>query len=159
MVVANDHPGIATPLVLSMTEGRSGNRSITRFGSRGEMGLSLVAAGVATATVLFLVFLSAPIGLVLLAGYLVIDLLILPRSMADVGSLPVRPLDPPAEVLTVLLVMSERSTDGEVFELIVALNDAPAADPDLSVAARNGHHRLVGRDTCARTGKGFARPS
>lgn len=68
--------GIATPLSLSMIEGRLGNRSITRFGPKGDMGLSLIAAGMATAAVLFLVFVSAAVGLALLAGYLVVALLL-----------------------------------------------------------------------------------
>jgi hypothetical protein len=52
--------------------------------------------------------------------------------VVDVGSLSVRPLDPPASVETVLLVMPERSADSEIFELVVALNYALAADPQFS---------------------------
>lgn len=64
--------GIGTPLVLSMIEGEIGGRSVTRFGSRGEMVLSILAAGLATATVLMLVFVSAAAGLGLLAVYIVL---------------------------------------------------------------------------------------
>lgn len=64
--------GIGTPLVVSLIEGEIGNRPITRFGTIGEMVLALMAASLATGTVLLLVFVSAELGLALLALYLVV---------------------------------------------------------------------------------------
>lgn len=61
--------------------------------------------------------------------------MVLPSSMIDVGALPVRPLDPPAWVETVLLATPHRSADKEIFELILALIDAVSEDPALAVEA------------------------
>jgi hypothetical protein len=52
--------------------------------------------------------------------------MILPRSMARIGDLPIRPLDPPAYVETVLLATPQRSTDPEVFDIVFAINQAVA---------------------------------
>ena len=66
--------GIATPLMLSMTEGHIGSRTITGLGRGVDMALSLVAAATATATVLVLVFVSAELGLLMLVGYVFVML-------------------------------------------------------------------------------------
>lgn len=54
--------------------------------------------------------------------------MILPRSMAGATGLQIRTLDPPAHVETMLLAMPLRSADAEVFDVIVALNEALAGD-------------------------------
>ena len=66
--------GVATPLMLSVIEGRVGAKSITSLGKVGDLAFSLVAAGLATTTVLFLVFLSVEIGLALLVAYVLLAL-------------------------------------------------------------------------------------
>ncbi len=76
--------GVATPLMMSLTEGALGNRTITRLGRGGDLILSFIAAGFATGTVLVLVFVSAELGLVLLAGYLA-TMLALPLLVARRG--------------------------------------------------------------------------
>jgi hypothetical protein len=58
--------------------------------------------------------------------------MILPQSMANVGSLPVRSLDPATSVETLLLATRRRSADPEVFGLVVSLNEALVADPQLA---------------------------
>jgi len=76
--------GIATPLLLTEIEERTGERTITRLGIGGDLVLSLFAAAMATATVLVLVFVSPETGLVLLAGY-VGATLVLPYLIARRG--------------------------------------------------------------------------
>ncbi len=76
--------GVATPLMLSLTEGQIGSRTITGSGRAVDMLLSLVAAAFATATVLVLVFVSGGIGLVMLSLYLLI-MLGLPLIVAKRG--------------------------------------------------------------------------
>ncbi|MCP4307852.1 MAG: MMPL family transporter [bacterium] len=66
--------GVATPMVLSLTEGELGSRTITGWGRGMDMVLSLVAAGFATGTVLVLVFVSEALGLAMLLGYVVVML-------------------------------------------------------------------------------------
>lgn len=73
--------GVATPLILSLTEGEVGSRTITGWGRTMDMVLSLLAAGFATGTVLVLVFVSEELGLAMLVGYLVV-MLVLPLLVA-----------------------------------------------------------------------------
>jgi hypothetical protein len=60
--------------------------------------------------------------------------MVLPRSMTELAGLPVRPLNPPAFVETVLLATSQRSADADVFAVVVALSDAWAGDEALESA-------------------------
>jgi predicted RND superfamily exporter protein len=73
--------GVGTPLLLTLIEERTDGRSITRFGTTGEMVLSLLAAALATTTALILVFVSAELGLALLAVYL-LAAIVLPTEVA-----------------------------------------------------------------------------
>ncbi len=68
--------GVATPLLLTVIEERIEERTITGFGIGGDLVLSLLAVGMATATVLVLVFVSTEVGLALLAAYFLIALLV-----------------------------------------------------------------------------------
>ncbi len=54
--------------------------------------------------------------------------MILPRSMAVVGGLPVCSLNPQVYVETLLLATQERSTDAALFQMVVSLNDSFAGD-------------------------------
>jgi predicted RND superfamily exporter protein len=67
--------------------------------------------------------------------------MILPRSMAAAGALPVRSLDPPAWAETLLLATRERAGDREVLELIRALVDAISSDPVFGTEGTAGSHR------------------
>jgi predicted RND superfamily exporter protein len=68
--------GMGTPLLLAVIEDRTGGAPISRFGRRGEMAFSLLAAALATGAVMVLLFVSAAIGLGLLALYLVLALVV-----------------------------------------------------------------------------------
>jgi len=67
--------GMATPLMISVVEQRVGNRSLTRLGAKGDFVFGLVAAAMATAAVMVLIFISTELGLTLLGAYLIVALL------------------------------------------------------------------------------------